>query len=432
MVAITGFDPQQGAVDTPVTLTVTDLPAGTTLAQIAVTIGLNPITQVQLPSDTSILVTIPPTAETDYFVLKVTPGDLEAQSATEFTVLQDDKPTITNLTPRLAAPGQPVQISGNYLDQVSNVMLGPSPQINIPVFIKTSAYSIRMTLPFTLANGQYYVYVRAAGGAWVRSLMQLTVTAVPTPQLEPAPAAAPPGVTDTWQGPAPATPHPDITAAWQDLAPQVTAGLAPAALAATLPDIPIPAETGVCFTLNPPPNGGERHTLWEDQGQGTIQLTDLKITSLDGVSPQAAQFPSDTQVQLPINFTTLTLAGSYNLSQPCVQYDVDTNKKIGNEVYTGTGTVTQTAQQGQIIYQATIGADGTLTLASALVTGDQHLDVVPQDDGGGLIAILAKLLMGDPEQASVKGAINNIFTTMAFSTDLITLLNQQLQPSTPA
>lgn len=73
------------------------------------------------------------------------------------------------------------------------------------------------------------------------------------------------------------------------------------------------------------------------------------------------------------------MTGRFAFSQPCVQYDVDTNKQQATTNYTGAGGVTYSSSSGQIIYAASIGttAGGAiqLTLQGVNVTGAQNTQV---------------------------------------------------------
>lgn len=222
-----------------------------------------------------------------------------------------------------------------------------------------------------------------------------------------------------------------ISEAWLGMKDWIVNQFPTSALQATLPTVSVQSDLKVCGQLDA--SGGSTPSIgsYISDGDGTVTLTGLKITAFEQASLIPAQFPAvpecfgDTVVLFPVSFARLQVSGPYNYSQPCV-YAVFSHGMGSDTNVTGSGTLSQTATNGQITFNAsyTAGSATPLALQNANVTGSIATSV--QRDGGGLLAEIGEFLGGAMETLALQLHTGNAFATAAFSQTLLGMLNKKL------
>jgi hypothetical protein len=213
----------------------------------------------------------------------------------------------------------------------------------------------------------------------------------------------------------------DVIDAWADITNWTENTLPGLAQQQALPNESKDAgDIGACYALNVDPSGG---ALWGSDGDATVTLTSLKISSMAGVTSQTAVAADATTVHLPLSFSQLEVTGSYTYGQPCAEYDM--GKKVSTLTTTGDGTISQTITNNSLYYVATVG--DTVTLSSVVVNGDPAVSVHP--DTGGLpawLVALANFFSSFNEAEAMRSTLQNVFLTADFSATMIALLNQEI------
>lgn len=181
-------------------------------------------------------------------------------------------------------------------------------------------------------------------------------------------------------------------------------------------------EIGACNALNNPYD--QSGAYWGDDGDATMSLTSLTISTLSGVSIQTASFPNATTVNLPFSFSTLEVSGNYSYSQPCAMYSL--GKKTTTATTGGKGTLSQKVTNNTLSYVASY--DGSaLTLTGVTVGGTPSVNVTP-DDGGmpAWLVSIANFFTTFKEQQVLETSVENVFASADFSATMISLLNKKL------
>jgi hypothetical protein len=218
----------------------------------------------------------------------------------------------------------------------------------------------------------------------------------------------------------------EIVDAWQDQQGWAN-GLAQTAQGLSIPSVTLSGEIGVCYILNGP-SDPTNPDLWEDDGDGSMELDDLTVSTFTGTTWAQASFPMySSQVFLPVSFQTLAVSGSYSFGQPCKDVDTAVDKTIATQEYGGTGSVTQTATSGTLSYELLYDSNSSapLELVGASVYGSVSTKVQPygEDD---ILDELETFLTGGAEQAAVQQAVGNVFQSAQFSQAMVALMNQSL------
>jgi hypothetical protein len=211
--------------------------------------------------------------------------------------------------------------------------------------------------------------------------------------------------------------------AWADMKPWIEQTLPGLAQGSSLPNNSQNAgNIGACNAFNSP-GGTQGGAIWGSDGDATITLTSLKISSLAGVKIQPASFVNNTIVHLPFSFSNIEVQGNYGYAQPCALYDL--GKKASHATANGHGNIVQTINNNSLIYVASF--DKKLTLTGAIVNGNPSISVHP--DTGGLPDWLVKLgnfLSVFKEADVLRNSIQNVFLTAGFSQTAIAIMNKKL------
>lgn len=190
-------------------------------------------------------------------------------------------------------------------------------------------------------------------------------------------------------------------------------------------------EIGACNAFNVP--GHEGGGLWGSDGDATVSLSNLSISTLIGVSIQPATFSDATTVHLPFKFTQIEVSGSYSYSQPCAYYTAGHTSMQSSA--NGHGTISQTVSSpassagsttsAVLTYNATF--TDRLTLTGVTVTGDVAANVNP--DEGGLpswLVAIAQFFSTFNEGDALRGTIQSVFNDADFTQVMLQILNQKL------
>jgi hypothetical protein len=216
----------------------------------------------------------------------------------------------------------------------------------------------------------------------------------------------------------------NVIDAWADMKSWVEGVLPGQATGSSIPNES--ADVGdidTCNALNNP-TGSQTGAIWGEDGDATIVLTSLTISTLSGVSIQAASFSDATTVNLPFSFSTLEVSGNYSYSQPCALYDM--GKKSSQTTTSGKGSLSQKVTNNTLTYVASY--DGSkLTLTSVTVGGTPSVNVTP-DDGGmpSWLVAIANFFSTFNEQQVLQTSVENVFATADFSNTIISLLNKKV------
>jgi hypothetical protein len=173
-----------------------------------------------------------------------------------------------------------------------------------------------------------------------------------------------------------AIPNKAITDAWADMKPQIDK-----LFAGDVTNIAIPPQQtscddlGLCDSLNSVPIGthSPRNWHWQARGKGTLGVSGLTVTRLEGVSAASAAF-SDEEVSLPIQFETMEVSGRYSVDVPCMQITVLVGE-TGSQNVSRTGRISETYKRGTLVYHVKNGVE----LAFIRVSIDDVSDYTGRD-----------------------------------------------------
>lgn len=178
---ITGFNPTSGREGTPVTISLTDMPADSAVDN--TTVLLSGSTSVNVtsvdPQAGTVSVTIASNAQSGEFAVVVNSGGewFDAQSAEIFDVdVPVGEPRITNLIPTTAAVNTQITLMGQNLTGAQFVRVGSV----VVTSIQVSSSSIRFMLPSTVQPGTQRISARYQEYGTVNCPRILTVVAVGT------------------------------------------------------------------------------------------------------------------------------------------------------------------------------------------------------------------------------------------------------------
>lgn len=161
---INGFNPTHGPVGAQVTIQLSDMPpdaAGDNTTAFLNTTPLAVDAVAVNPNGTGTVdVTITQGAQTSGFLVVAGAQFVNAQSAGNFAVDPPPvgPPRVTSMVPDTAAVGTFVLLSGQHLDRVTAIVVGP---VTVMLFITHSAAQLRFRVPQMLP-GTYRVYLRTA------------------------------------------------------------------------------------------------------------------------------------------------------------------------------------------------------------------------------------------------------------------------------
>lgn len=362
-------------------------------------------TQLDPKTDTgTITVLIGQDARSGRFTVLVGLPSEAAESTETFTVEATPRqPEIAVITPLKGIPGQtPVTIDGLDLPQagVQSVLLNTTPVMGF----RQTGNQVIFTLPWNAKPGQVRVGLRLKDGVAIYGGRPFIIEGVGLRADRPLGAVSPAS----------------LIAAWTDLAPWVQGKLPELAQSSTLPGESQDAgNIGACEGLNQP--GSHSTARWGSDGDATITLSALKISAMSGVAISPALAADGITVHLPLSFGELKVEGSYSYGQPCALYDA--GKKTDTATAAGTGSITQTIENGSLYYVASLGS--TVTLSAVVVNGSPTVSVSP-DGGGDLPSWLEKLTSffhAFDEAAILRSSLQNVFLTADFSKQMLDLLN---------
>jgi len=179
---------------------------------------------------------------------------------------------------------------------------------------------------------------------------------------------------------------------------------------ARLDDIVHSGMLGICNNLNV---GMDRMSpRWGDDGNGTVKLTDLSINDIESLSIQDAQFPpgSPPSVEFPIAIKSLEIKGKYNYTQPCSRYLFFVIKRTDS--LTGTGKVTDALNQGKVIFVYDMQPDSArISFREVRLDGASN---ITYDDGSGVMANLARAILGGSLDTARRANLLNVIATANF------------------
>lgn len=177
---ITGFNPTSGGEGTPVTISLTGMPADAQVNNTIVLLsGDSSVDVISVdPAAGTVGVTIASNAQSGEFAIVVNSGGdyVDAQSAGTFDVhVPVGQPRITSLIPTTAtANAQEFTLGGQNLTGAQFVRVGNTTVMSIRV----SSNSIRFTLPATVQPGTQRINARYQEFGTVNCPRMLTVVAV--------------------------------------------------------------------------------------------------------------------------------------------------------------------------------------------------------------------------------------------------------------
>jgi hypothetical protein len=209
--------------------------------------------------------------------------------------------------------------------------------------------------------------------------------------------------------------------AWADMKGWVEQTLPGLALSQSLPNITQDlGDIGACDGLNQFSSGST--SIWGSAGGATITITSLQISVMSGVQIQDATGQSPN-FQLPFQFGSLQVEGSYGYSQPCSCYDA--GHEVSSTSETGNGTISWSISGGTITYAATL--TDQLAITGVTVGGGTSVSVNP--DTGGMpswLVAIGNFFSSFNEQQALTGSVGNVFQTASFTNTMLSLLNAKL------
>lgn len=222
-----------------------------------------------------------------------------------------------------------------------------------------------------------------------------------------------------------------IEDAWNTLRPTIAEQLPKLAVGSSLSDQTYSDKLGVCAALNSTTGGGG--AAWGDDGKGTIELENLRITAFEQVVSQPLAFDGLT-IGLPLNFAVLQAKGRYHYTQPCALYSL--GKKGTKTQVRGEGAVTTEAATGTLTYRTTVLNPDTNPelepIKLVTVDGKRAVNVVP--DGSPDNTVLRWLVdvfgRGLQEKSLIQTPLQEFFADNSFARNMIDQLNQIIQAGT--
>lgn len=181
---ITHFMPGSGSANTAVTISLSGMWAGASMANTAVTLDdvLVQLTSVQVNVNGAgiVMITTDAQSQSGVFAVAVTAaGNIDlAHSAEIFRVTSDDdlRPIIGSLNPRDPSPaarGTLVTVRGENLDRIESVKIGSQQQT---VLQRSGKEMFRFAVPRMTPVGQQVVSMTILGGGVARCPFRLNVT----------------------------------------------------------------------------------------------------------------------------------------------------------------------------------------------------------------------------------------------------------------
>jgi hypothetical protein len=219
-----------------------------------------------------------------------------------------------------------------------------------------------------------------------------------------------------------------IAAAWQNFKPWLEQRLSDeVAKQPQLNNILHRQELNVCYLLNGDVSSSDvpKSTAWRSSGSGTLSLESLHLIELTGLSLETARVSGDTVI-LPLGFGTLSVVANYGLVQPCVEYSAF-GTQLDRENYVSQGLIRQSLHDGRLEFHARFADNCELSFLLADVDGPPSVEVTPSDSQAGILGVLEKLFIGDSLASAIKDAAGNVFAAKEFSSELISLLNEQIR-----
>ena len=230
-----------------------------------------------------------------------------------------------------------------------------------------------------------------------------------------------------------------LATAWTHLKDRIEAkdsGLAASIMSSRNLDATEHCVMEICSLLNP--LWGAQPVAYKATGDGTITLTGVGVTKFDGVQQAPAEFPTPPppdRVSLPVKFQALTVEGTFDLNQPCVEQGMFGD--IGAPVPCRQGgTFVRSYGSGTMAFVGSM-ASHTLSIEGIVLLGtpDMHIDLAPglPGDVQAMVGHILSFLMGPVEQILVR-QLNNP-TAMpgfaAFSKETVALLNKLIAAPNP-
>jgi hypothetical protein len=214
-----------------------------------------------------------------------------------------------------------------------------------------------------------------------------------------------------------------VRAAWNRIKGEVSSELPRAVLGKPLSDQRFNQGLGVCNLLNTGDTGGGS---WGDDGQGTIQLTSVRVGDFTSVSAGPATI-ENLDVRLPLPFALLQASCRYTYEQPCAFYSF--GKKGPPSKVNGAGTMNAKSEGGTLTYRLrVVDPDKALRLemTGATVDGRRSVEVKPDSplDSAFLRWLIEVFAGGLQERLIIKSALDSFFAHDQFSRDMVNELNR--------
>src|SRR5262249_12782452 len=113
-----------------------------------------------------------------------------------------------------------------------------------------------------------------------------------------------------------------VRSAWNSMRAKVAREIPSAVKGKNLSDQSYRASFGVCSALNSPISRERDPTSnWGDDGEGTLNLTSVRVSDFNGVTAGDIEF-SGSEVKLPLPFVLLQATARYGYTQPCALYSL--------------------------------------------------------------------------------------------------------------
>jgi hypothetical protein len=214
-------------------------------------------------------------------------------------------------------------------------------------------------------------------------------------------------------------PQASVIAAWADMKDWVEQTLPGQAVGTPLPDDSQNAgDIGSCYAFNQPGSAA----YWGGDGDATVTQSGRTIVAMSDVQIQPAIFVDAATVQLPMGFSLLDVQGAYAYTQPCACYEV--GKKISTATGSGHGALDQSVPNGTLSYVAS--CSDSLVITDVVVDGTPVVTLTPAS--GGLpawVVAIANFFSTVSDDDLLRGSLQNVYTTAAFSQTMISMLNEK-------
>jgi hypothetical protein len=211
-----------------------------------------------------------------------------------------------------------------------------------------------------------------------------------------------------------------VRAAWDSIKTKVASELPRAVVGKGLSNQSFNPEIRICGILNTGRGGG---AFWGEDGTGSMNLTELRISALNSVQDKNVTFDG-TNANFPLGFSLLQASGRYAYSQPCGLYSF--GKKTTGTTVRGAGGFGEKRETGALTYVATFdNATMKLILTTVAVSGNRSSEVKPDGEpDNAVLRWLSDYLGGGVViKNAIQSALEAFFINDNFSKDLIATLN---------